>query len=267
VYPILFFIGPVGVRTAVIVGIAALYAGGWLAARRLGRQGLPGAPAYDFLTPGLLAGLVGARLWYALVFDPGWYLARPTELLAIWKGGFAEEGGFLAALMAAVWWCRRRRVGFWVFADAVTPGIALGQALARVGALLGGAGYGTATTLPWAITFVDPNASAPIGIPLHPTQTYETLAGLLLIGLLLLAERWTRPGQLFLLLLMGLAVQRGIFDLMRGDAIWITDWATSGQAVGTIAFAGASAFVLRGLQRVPHNGRGAKPTHGLQRAQ
>ena len=60
-------------------------------------SGLPAALAYDVVTPALLSGLVGARLWYALTFDPAWYLGRPAELLAIWKGGFAEEGGGLRA--------------------------------------------------------------------------------------------------------------------------------------------------------------------------
>ncbi|MBI5627651.1 MAG: prolipoprotein diacylglyceryl transferase, partial [Candidatus Rokubacteria bacterium] len=236
-------------RSAGVIVIAALFAGAWLSARRLRQRALPGALAYDFVAPALLSGLVGARLAYALAFDPAWYLERPTELLAVWKGGFAEEGGFLGALVVAVWWCRRRGVGFWVFADAVAPGVALGQALARVGALLGGTGYGTPTTLPWAITFSDPNAVAPLGIPLHPTQAYEAVAGLLLAALLVLAERRTRPGQLFLLLVIGLALERGVFDLIRGDAIWITDWATSGQAAGAIIFAGALAFTLLSRHR------------------
>lgn len=248
-FPILFFVGPVGIRTAVVVVVVAVLGGLWLAAKRLRQRGLPAALAYDVVTPALLSGLVGARLWYALAFDAAWYLGRPGELLAIWKGGFAEEGGLLAALVAAVCWCRRRGVRFWVFADAVTPGVALGQALARVGALLGGAGYGTPTTLLWAITFFDPNASAPLGIPLHPTQAYESLAGLLLTGLLLLAERWTRPGQLFLLLLMGLGLQRSGLDLVRGDAIWITDWVTSGQVAGAIVFVGATTYILRRRHR------------------
>jgi phosphatidylglycerol:prolipoprotein diacylglycerol transferase len=251
VFPILFFVGPVGIRTAGVIVIAALFAGAWLAARRLRQRALPGALAYDFVAPALLSGLVGARLAYALVFDPAWYLERPTELLAVWKGGFAEEGGLLGALAAAVWWCRRRHVGFWVFGDALAPGVALGVTIARVGALLGGAGYGTPTTLPWAITFSDPNAVAPLGIPLHPTQAYESLAGLVLTALLLLAKRWTRPGQLFLLLLMGLALERSVFDLIRGDAIWITDWATSGQIAGVMVFGISLAFIHRPHQESP----------------
>jgi phosphatidylglycerol:prolipoprotein diacylglycerol transferase len=256
VLPILFFIGPVVIRTAVVVVAVALFVGAWLGARRLRRRGLPAALASDFVLPALLAGLVGARLWHALAFDPAWYLGRPLELFVVWKGGFAEEGGFVGALLAALWWCRRRGVSFGSFTDAVAPGVAVGQALARVGALLGGAGYGTPTSLPWPVMFSDPNSSAPLGIPLHPTQAYEALAGLVLTASLLLAERRTRPGELFLLLLIGLAVQRGLFDLVRGDAIWLTDWITSGQALGAVVFLGALALLSRRLRRSAPAGPG-----------
>ena len=244
-FPILFFIGPLGIRTAGVVVIVAIWMGAWLAARRLRQRGLSEGLAYDFILPALLSGLVVARFYYALAFDPAWYLERPTELLWVWKGGFAEEGGFFGAVAAAVWWCRRRDVQFLMFADAMAPAVALGQALARVGALLGGTGYGTPTTLPWSIVFSDPNAAAPLGIPLHLTQVYEAMAGLLLAALLLFVERWTRRGQLFLILLIGLALQRSAFDLIRGDAIWITEWATSGQVAGTVVFLGALVFILR----------------------
>ena len=37
---------------------------------------------------------------------------------------------------------------------------------------------------PWAITYRNPGAMAPLGIPLHPTQIYEAiLLGLLFAGL------------------------------------------------------------------------------------
>lgn len=254
-FPILFFIGSLGVRTAVLAVAVAVFAGARLAARRLRSRGLPAALAYDFVTPTLLSGVAGARLWYALAFDPAWYLSRPMELFAVWKGGFAEEGGFLGALLAALWWCRRRAVSFWSFADAVAPGVAVGQALARVGSLLGGTGYGTPTAVPWAVTFTDPNSSAPLGVPLHPTQVYEALAGLILTAFLLLAGPRVRPGQLFLLLVIGLGVQRAVFDLVRGDAIWLTEWITSGQALGAVVFLGASALLARGLRGEPPGGR------------
>jgi phosphatidylglycerol:prolipoprotein diacylglycerol transferase len=254
VFPILFFAGPVGIRTAGVVALAALFVGAWFTAHRLERRGLPRGLAYDVISPALLAGLLAARVVYALAFDPAWYFERPMELLAVWKGGFAEEGGFLGALAAAVWWCRRRGVSLWVFGDAVAPGVALGLTVARAGSLLSGSGYGTPASVPWAVTFSDPNAAAPLGIPLHPTQAYEAFAALLLTVILLLAERRARPGELLLALTLGLGLERGFFDSLRGDAIWITDWMTSGQLVAAVVAGVLVSAFLRNAQPVPGEG-------------
>lgn len=253
-FPILFFIGPIGIRTAGVVAVAALLLTAWLAARRLARQGLPGSLAYDFVAPALIAGLVGARLAHAVAFDPAWYVERPLELAAVWKGGFAEEGGFLLVLVATVWWCRRRRVSLWVFGDAAAPAVAIGLILARTGSLLSGSGYGTPTAPPWGITFSDPNAAAPLGVPLHPTQGYEALAVLLLAVILLLAERRARPGELLLILILGLGFQRALFDLVRGDAIWITDWMTSGQLVTVVVGSTLTVVWRRSPRLLPDAG-------------
>lgn len=213
-FPILFFAGPVGIRTAGVVALAALFIGAWSAAHRLARRGLPRGLAYDAISPALLAGLLAARVAYALAFDPAWYFERPMELLAVWKGGFAEEGGFLGALAAAVWWCRRRGVSLWVFGDAVAPGVA------------------------WGL--------------IHPTQVYEAFAALLLTVILLLAEPRARPGELLLVLTLGLGLERGVFDLLRGDAIWIAGWMTSGQLAAVVA----GGVLVLALQRNARTVRG-----------
>ncbi len=92
-----------------------------------------------------------------------------------------------------------------------------------------------------------------------PPQAYETLAGLSLTALLLLAERrGTRAGDLFLLLVIGLALERGLFDPVRGDAIWISNWMTSGQVVG-ILVAGAFVFIPRRDRHVSEEAKGKEP--------
>jgi len=246
-HPVLLSVGPVGVQTAGAVALMAVWLSAALAEREIVRRG--GAPAliHDFVIPGLIIGFIGARLGYVILFDPRWYLGHPWQILDVWKGGLAEEGAFLAGLAAAVWWCRRRGFPFWVFADALAPALALGGAIAHLGAFLGGAGYGTpATALPWAVTFTDPISSAPLGIPLHPTQLYESGLDLALLGgLRILRHRLAHPGQQFLLFLLGSALVRIAVDPVKGDVIVIADPLTSGQLVAGIALAGAAAGLVR----------------------
>jgi phosphatidylglycerol:prolipoprotein diacylglycerol transferase len=210
---------------------------------------------HEFVMPGFLAGLIGARLGHVLLFDPAWYLTHPWQVADLWQGGFAEEGAFLGGLAAAIWWCRTRHVPFWPFADALAPGLALGGAIAHLGAFLGGPGYGTPTTLPWAVTFTDPNSSAPLGIPLHPTQLYESALDLgLLAGLRSLRRRLEAPGHQFLAFLLGSALIRLAVDPVKADVIMIADALTSGQLMAAIGLAGAGIGLARRTRDDPAEG-------------
>ena len=85
----------------------------------------------------------------------------------------------------------------WATCDAFAPGIAAGQAVGRLGCLLAGCCYGHPTDAPWGVTFTNPLAAANVGTPLdvslHPTQLYESVAALVILGVLLAFERRGRP--------------------------------------------------------------------------
>jgi len=74
--------------------------------------------------------------------------------------------------------------------DAVAAPFTIGLALEQVGALLAGAGYGTDTSVRWAVVYTHPLAQrwsgTPLGIPLHPVQAYAALAYATLAILLLI---------------------------------------------------------------------------------
>jgi phosphatidylglycerol:prolipoprotein diacylglycerol transferase len=73
------------------------------------------------------------------------------------------------------------------------------------------------------VTFTDPSALAnvgtPLGVPLHPTQLYESGAELLILVLLLATERRGRtfPGRTFWLYMILYAISRYIIEFYRGD--------------------------------------------------
>ena len=66
--------------------------------------------------------------------------------------------------------------------DCITPAVALGQAIGRLGCFSAGCCYGTDCSLPWAVTFTNPDAQhlsgTPLGMPLHPVQLYTFLGNL-----------------------------------------------------------------------------------------
>lgn len=221
-FPILITIGTVELRAYGVMIAVAFLAATWLGLREARRKGFNPELIYDLLFVVMLSSIIGARLYFVLFSEPLWYVTHPFELLAIWKGGMSLHGGLLGGLAAGLWFTRRQRLPFWRFADALTPSIMLGQAVGRLSCVLNGCSYGKPTSLPWAITFTNPNAQAPHNVPLHPTQFYELSADLTLFGLLwLLRTRLRADGQLFLIYWMSYSVARLGLETFRGDSLLI----------------------------------------------
>jgi phosphatidylglycerol:prolipoprotein diacylglycerol transferase len=104
--------------------------------------------------------------------------------------------------------------------DALAPGLALGQAVGRLGCLLQGCCHGRTAPawFPMALRFPD-GAQAPAHVPLYPTQPAEA-AALALLAVWLLAhlkKRPRRPGRTLALYLALSGLTRLVMEFFRGD--------------------------------------------------
>lgn len=250
-YPVLIEIGHFHLRSYGVVVALAFLAAAWVAGREARRRGMDPALVQDFLPYALVAGILGARLYYVLVSQPGSYLERPWDVLAIWKGGLAVHGGILAGLGAAVWFARRHRLGVLAFADILTPGLALGHAIGQVACLLSGDSYGKPTTLPWAITFTNPHAMAPQGVPLHPLQAYEFVAYVGIFALVWTARRYlARPGDLLAFYAGAYGAVRFFLEFLRADPPRLLGIVVP-QAMSLALVAAALVFAVGRWKRTP----------------
>lgn len=250
-YPVLIEIGHFQLRSYGVVVALAFLAAAWVAGREARRRGMDPALVADFVPYALVAGILGARLYYVLIAQPGWYLARPWDVFALWQGGLSVHGGILAGLGAAAWYARRSRLGFLAFADILTPGLALGQAIGQVACLLSGDSYGTPTGLPWAITFTDPAAMAPRGVPLHPLQVYELLAYLGVFVLVWAARRHlARPGTILALYGGAYGAARFFLEFLRADPPRLLGIAVP-QAISLVLVAAALLFAAGRWKHTP----------------
>ena len=169
--------------------------------------------------------IVGAKALMILRDLPD-YVAAPSSLFSMSVLSSAGDfyGGFIGALIStAIFFWRHPRLPFWRAADLCGPAIALGQAIGRVGCFMAGDDYGRAASVPWAITFTDPDAASiggvPLGVPLHPVQLYESIACLLLFVALLQFRRRKRfDGEVILAYTLVYAVARFTLEFFRGDA-------------------------------------------------
>src|SRR6185369_467411 len=155
---------------------------------------------------------------------PGDYLGSVSDLRSLVTSAGDFYGGFIGALVAAAIFFRRHP-GLPVLraADVCAPAIALGQAIGRIGCFMAGDDYGRAARVPWAVSFTDPAAAsiggAPLHVPLHPVQLYESAVCLALFGVLVwLGRRRHRDGDVIIAYTLLYAVARFILELFRGDA-------------------------------------------------
>jgi len=170
----------------------------------------------------IIAALIGAKL-LLVITDFDQFRASPAELLSIARSAGVFYGGLIAAIVVAFWYIHRHGLPFWTTCDAFAPAIALGHVTGRLGCFAAGCCYGKQTDVPWAVVFTNPAAQAnvgtPLGIPLHPTQLYESAAELLILIVLLTTERRGRPfaGRTFWLYMILYAISRYIIEFYRGD--------------------------------------------------
>jgi phosphatidylglycerol:prolipoprotein diacylglycerol transferase len=214
-------LGPLTLHSYGVLLALAFLAGLWVASRQARRAGLDSGRITDMAVYVLIAGLIGAKV-LLLVVEWDYYSANTGELLSLFQSGGVFYGGLLGALPVAWWYARRHRLAGWATADVLAPGVAIGQAIGRLGCFAAGCCYGRPGSAPWCLPFRDPYAArtvgTPLDVPLHPVQIYESLACFAILGFLLwLAGRKRFPGQVTLAYLSLYAVVRFTIEFFRGD--------------------------------------------------
>jgi phosphatidylglycerol:prolipoprotein diacylglycerol transferase len=254
VYPILFSIGPLTIYAYGVLLAAAYLLGLGMAVRRARAAGLDGNRVLDLGIWVIIAALVGAK---ALLFvvDFEHFTSSWSEFTTLLRSGGVFYGGLIAAVLVCIYQLRKHRLPLWQSGDLFAPGIALGYMVGRLGCLLAGCCYGRPTDVAWAVTFTDPaanfNVGTPLNTPLHPTQVYEALAGLVMLVVLLVLERRSRhfPGRTFWTFVLMYSVSRFFIEFYRGDDRGLVfDMVSTSQAI-SIVLAPLSLFMLWYLGR------------------
>lgn len=254
-FPTLFRIGPIEIHTWGTLLMFGFLAGILVARRESRRLGIPPDVALDLGLWVLVSGVLFARaVFVALNWSD--FAARPTEAFYIWReGGLSFHGGLGGGIIAGAIFSKWRRIPFWSLADLTAPGLALGYAITRIGCFLNGCCYGAPTALPWGVRFPLYPDSQITTEPSHPTQLYATLGSLAIFAVLLLVRnRLSARGQLFLLYLALYAIMRSGLEVLRKgySARILVDGITQGQFVSALIFVIAVVGMV-----VAHRRRGA----------
>jgi phosphatidylglycerol:prolipoprotein diacylglycerol transferase len=216
--PVIQFIG-FTIPTGLLFAVFAFVLGSELGARSLGRAAPPNLRTQwrDAFGTGsfmaLAAGLVGARLGYALKYLP-LYLTAPGMLLSIRPGTLAPIPGLLVAGVVLIVYLHRRRVPLALIADAAAIGVVAGLIVWYVGQFFTGADYGTPTVLPWGVELW--------GTARHPVQIYAAVLQAAILIFLWRYQATALPGATFWLAVALLGLETLLLDAFRADVqTWI----------------------------------------------
>jgi phosphatidylglycerol:prolipoprotein diacylglycerol transferase len=224
----------------------------FLAQRTARVAGLNNGKVWNLCVVGLFSALIVQRLlllllnWNDLRLHPQWILA-----LSMIQHPLLTGVGALAGVGAAALYARRSQMPLAATADALAAPLSLGLAFEQLGALMAGSGYGTETSVRWAVTYHDVLAArwsgTPLGIPLHPVQAYAALAFFTLsIFLLIRLPVERRQGDVAGLWLLGAGISIYITEFWRDTEGrgTLLNGALDGPQAAAILFVLAGAYVL-----------------------
>jgi phosphatidylglycerol:prolipoprotein diacylglycerol transferase len=216
-FPVLFDFGPFTVHTYGFFVALGLLAGIFLAGMEARRLDLDADKIIDMCFYIVVAAIVGSRLLF-VIQNPGTFTAQPLEAFKIWKGGLVFYGGFAGALVVVLVYLRVYRLPLGKVADIAALSIPIGHFVGRIGCFFAGCCYGKTCDRMWAVTFRHPEALAPLHMPLHPTQLYESGANLMIFLVLFFSRhRKKYHGQMFLIYVVLYGVIRALIEIFRGD--------------------------------------------------
>lgn len=222
--PIALQIGPIAVRWYGLAYMTGLLLG-WLVMKRLladarlwdGAAPLEPDEADNLLLWMTLGVVIGGRLGFVFLYEPGYFLQNPLDAFKLWHGGMAFHGGVIGVAVGILVFAWTRGVNPLTIGDIVAAGTPIGLFFGRIANFINAEVVGRVSDVPWAMVFPPPDGGPE---PRHPSQLYEAfLEGIVLFLVLrycthnLRALRW--PGYVAGVFLIGYAVARIFVEFFR----------------------------------------------------
>ena len=219
---------------------------------------------WDMTMIGLVAGVVGARIYY-VIFAWDLYRDNLLEIFNIRHGGLAIYGGIIGATIAVFTYSRVKKMSFSVMTDCIAPGLLVGQIIGRWGNFFNREAFGGYTdglfAMQLPVSAVRENEitsqmwehlTAVNGVDMiqvHPTFLYEGMWNLGVLILLWLYRKHKKfNGEVFLLYLVGYGIGRAWIEGLRTDQLLLPGigFPVSQALAGcVVVFAGIALLYLR----------------------
>jgi phosphatidylglycerol:prolipoprotein diacylglycerol transferase len=197
--PVAFSIGSVKVMWYGIMVVLAVIVVIIFALAEAKRIGISRDHIYNVALWAIISAVIVSRLIH-VIDQWDYYMQNPGQILNF--AGLTIYGAVLGALLAILIYCLVNKLSFWQLGDMAAPGALVGQAIGRVGCIIGGCCYGLENPPICPIEYVHPSHGlygTPIGIPLYPTQIFHLVWNLVAFGILWSLRKRIKPtGVMFL---------------------------------------------------------------------
>ena len=218
----------------IIIGTAILL-GFWIAAREAKRTGQNPENYLDMGIIGVIAGIVGARLYY-VIFSWDMYKDNLLDIFNLREGGLAIYGGVIAAVISVLVLAKVKHLSAPQIFETIAMALLNGQMLGRWGNFFNREAFGGYTDSLFAMRLpLDAVRSSDVTeqmrrhieridgvsyIQVHPTFLYESLWCMVLLIILFAYRKHKKyEGELFLMYLFGYGLGRFWIEGLRTDQL------------------------------------------------
>ncbi len=159
--PVAFHIGPFSVRWYGLMYVVAIVVGWFVVWTYAKYKRFQENQFLTIFTWSILAGLIGARLYYVVQQPLSEFLSDPWFIFQVWQGGMAFYGAIFGVIIVFLiaWW--RMKISILDIMDVGAIFAAAGQFFGRIGNIINGDVIGYPTNLPWGVIYANPASFAP----------------------------------------------------------------------------------------------------------
>ncbi|HEX5437909.1 MAG TPA: prolipoprotein diacylglyceryl transferase [Gemmatimonadaceae bacterium] len=195
--------------------------------RELQRRGHDATPVGDLIMAAVVGGLVGAKIYYAILFH--------SWAALVSRGGFVFWGGLAGGVFAVLLTIHLKKLDLWRIADVGGIAVAAAYSIGRTGCWAVGDDYGRPWNSPFAVKFpqgappstaanmhvlfgtpIPPGVSPNTVLSVYPTELFEVAAGFVMFFILWrMRDHKHAEGWLFGVYLVLAGLERFLVEFLR----------------------------------------------------
>lgn len=196
---------------------------------------------FNMILIALPVAIICARAYY-VIFSWDSYRGDLMSIFDIRSGGLAIYGGVIGAALVVILYCRKKKINIGTVLDILAIGLLIGQVIGRWGNFVNGEAFGSATSLPWAMTIESDGKI--VAESVHPTFLYESIWNFVGIIAILAYKKHKRfDGELICCYLVWYGAGRALIEGLRADSLYIGNIRIS-QALAVLCFISGIILII-----------------------